>query len=1356
MALQEIDRHVHVHAEGDPAQAQTLRVSDLRDYPFVVLIGEPGIGKTTVFEQEAAREGTRVIKVRGLLTGMPPPAGATLYLDALDEFRADGQAADKAYGLARAIAEAGATRWRISCRSEDWRHEADIEPIRSTVGTQKIMIAQLLPLQWHEKRMLLAGLGETSPNAFLNNAFALGATAFAESPLSLTLLHRAVSADGVWPRSRSTLFAAAVRRMAHESNPAHQYGRRSSAQAIEDAAGRAFLMLLLCGARAVWRTSSEPPQEGGRVAFLAVDDLEIEHDLFLDMLDTPLFRGEGQSFEWIHRTVAEYLGGRALAALVKSSHGRPAIPLSRAIAWITGGDGPPPTELRGLFAWFCAHLAACGDEESVWRLIEVDLASVFMYGDSSALSSSARRIILDRIASSDPYFRTAEIGTTTIAGFIDEELAEHAAAVLTAPPDGTHRAFTLLDALTHGTPVRSLRPVLFALATDSERPDWMRKRSADAWLNGAPDPHAAGRELMDALWSEPVSVPREILRLHLAGRVGVLPLRDVKSMLRDYHLCGESNVVGRLFELRNYLTARPMPELFDEPLQAWLPEVSVRHRSELDTLLDEALKAAIKTTPGLQGERVWRWTVNVRSSLFTPLGSECIEGVQAWLASNPAHELQLYDAIADDPRLEARHMPTGMFRIVSNRLVSGRVVRVLLDRAAQARGVAEKRRHLSRAVEIVAPGAGSEAVYWAVHDALVGKKGFAKLLRSLTYVPFGPDRYQAYAYARRIDRQRRKEQESFIRRLQSMVQDLESGAAVPELEWAALQSFQPESEDGNQRSAPEYLAAMAIESIASAIAAGWENLFKQPLRCLKPEALGEAFALNRTLPEEWPLLAHLERVLQPAALPIDAASIPWGVELVVLKSASSIEVSERRAALFEWARERLDGEPERAKAQLVAFWRASLSSGATELPGFWRLVQHAKPHILACDALWMLLEAGQALPMDLLQRCLSVLQEIYGLDQLHGLALLLQSDARLDAEQRMLWRLVAFVTDASDDLAVTGGDGESGLEELFADAFCLQLLKLVRTDGRRTQLADSVIRLTGPQSTPNEVDPWGHSISTVRRSARNCDAFIKDLRANPSLEASDALEALIREPSLHAWVPELRHALARQSRLHRDLVFRHPTLSEVRAAFLGGPPINGADLCAVVLEELRGIARELHTDTEGSWAQYWNTDAAGRAVDPKVENRCRDVVFSRLSDRLRKYQIAGISPEAQRLGGTRADVVVFSHAGRALPIEAKRHYHEEVWTAAATQLSGYASASDADGIGIYLVFWFGVEFAMPPRGEGQALPQSASEMESMLREGLPDQLRAVTPIVVMDVSRPVTTRTAGAIRGRSGRAANTP
>jgi hypothetical protein len=132
LAGADIDRRVKVLDGAGKDDRSIERVSDLRAMPFVVLIGEPGIGKSTVLSREAANEGASVTSVRELMTGTEMTPGACLFLDALDEYRTDGGTEDKVHTLANAIAKCNSPQWRLTCRSEDWRKAADIGPISKT------------------------------------------------------------------------------------------------------------------------------------------------------------------------------------------------------------------------------------------------------------------------------------------------------------------------------------------------------------------------------------------------------------------------------------------------------------------------------------------------------------------------------------------------------------------------------------------------------------------------------------------------------------------------------------------------------------------------------------------------------------------------------------------------------------------------------------------------------------------------------------------------------------------------------------------------------------------------------------------------------------------------------------------------------------------------------------------------------------------------------------------------------------------------------------------------------------------------------------------------------------------------
>jgi hypothetical protein len=170
------------------------------------------------------------------------------------------------------------------------------------------------------------------------------------------------------------------------------------------------------------------------------------------------------------------------------------------------------------------------------------------------------------------------------------------------------------------------------------------------------------------------------------------------------------------------------------------------------------------------------------------------------------------------------------------------------------------------------------------------------------------------------------------------------------------------------------------------------------------------------------------------------------------------------------------------------------------------------------------------------------------------------------------------------------------------------------------------------------------------------------------------------------------------------------------------------------------------------WKRYWNLDSRGKPTDPRIENECRDHLLERLQDRLNRYRMVAAVPEARRGEETRVDMLLLTGAGRDLPVEAKRHFHPDIWTAASTQLQGYAAADGADGRGIYLVFWFGNQaFPIPSRPDGSDGPRSARELESMLVGDLAPDLRARTDVFVFDVSDPKAPTTAAPRKKRSSK-----
>jgi hypothetical protein len=620
------------------------------------------------------------------------------------------------------------------------------------------------------------------------------------------------------------------------------------------------------------------------------------------MLDTTLFRGEGEVFEPMHRTVAEFLAGQALARAVVGDGDRAALPLSRALALITGKDERPPTELRGLYAWLAAHLAVLGDEDGARRLIEADAVTVLAYGDAAVFAMPTRRSILANLDRSDPYFRASAVGVTAVGGLAGEDLASDFTAVLTGPSDGTHRLFAVLEALTHGRPVASIRPFLRALALDPARPEVQRWRAAEAWLNGADAPTAARRALFDDLAGEPVSAGHEALRAHLLAALppAATSATDVKSVIAGYQRAPEDHTIGRLFGLRRKLEAETRPELFDDPTNTWLPRES-HYSVEINDLLDHVLAASIRKTPDLTGARLWRWTVNMRDYVTSNLGTETTKAVAAWIDERQGRDVELFDVVlAEDGPASGPWLIGNIYTITFGRRPSATVIRHVLAKAATAPTKAAAKRLLEIAVAIVRQPSADADAYWETHDGVASHPGGKALLKQLTTTKIEPWRREQYKRAAKRRREHAKHKAGNIKLLKPMLGDLCVGGRPDQLDWPAQLYFHPLGSESRHLPRVERIVHFTGQSISEAILAGWEYLATVDLLSVDAASLGTAEAQGRRYHVEWAAIAGLDRLFDEKRLP-DLATMPITLAIVVVKSSFIVQDQERRMLLEQWA-----------------------------------------------------------------------------------------------------------------------------------------------------------------------------------------------------------------------------------------------------------------------------------------------------------------------------------------------------------------------------------------------------------------------------------------------------------------------
>ena len=1329
-----IDRRVQI-LDGAADQQPITTVSALRDVAHLVLLGEPGIGKTTVIETEAAVAGTNAIKVRELINETVEAPAGTLFLDALDEYRMGATDLGRVDELVKAIRRCGAPRWRLTCRAEDWKKAADIAAVKRSTAGAPVTVAQLLPLDVTEQLAVLSALGVADPNAFVDKAHTLGAAGLLESPLSLKLLHQSVIGGGPWPTTRFELFDRATFALAHEDNDTHRLDHtRATAETILGAAAKACLVLLASGGRFLWRSAALPP--GGDIrAYLPAAAIGFDPSLVSDTLGSSLFRGEGEAFEPVHRTIAEFLAGRALARAVQGSPSEAALPLGRALALITGSDGRAPSDLRGLYAWFAAHLAGFGEAADARQLIEADAVSTLVYGDAAAFDTAAKRAILTNLDRHDPYFRASEVGVTAVGGLASEELADDLRQAIEVG-DGTHRMMTVYEVLAAGRPVASLMPTLRMITLDPARPEWQRTRAMAAWLNGQADPAAARRALLDAMAGETPSGARESMRAELLAGMPAAAVsdEDIRSVVAAFATAPSDSTVMRLFGLRMAIETAPRPSLFDAPL-TWLPSESSRRQSiDIENFLDHALAAAIKANPDVGADRLWMWLTNAREDRLSGLGDATRPALKAWLDAAPERSLALFEAVlgSDDPA-EGPWMIGTYYSFIA-----GQPDGMMLDRLTTLAGAAagdRRRRLLAIAVEIGRRYPVGEAAYWRLHAYLDGlPRGARRLLAALSTIEVETWRRRQARSTIRNSQAAVTQREKDLATLRRLAPSMAVGGNTQALKWAAQHYFHPRDKKEEAQTPLERITAVTDAPVLDAILSGWRHHATNDVAGVTPTTLGEVEAERTEFYSEYAAIAGLHRLLAEAAA-VDPASLPLTLAIIVLRTGWIAHGSDARDELDAWAWSRLNLDTAAGSAALLAYWEAILAKGYVD-SNAWHKLGVTEGGDAARGALSQLLGRHPRMFAKILRPVLAAAGTLLDRAHIESLAAAALADTDLSPEQRAIWSLAAFATDSvnqRDRLAGHGDellslfDGPSG--SAFLDAFERG------SDDEQVALAAGVFSVLAPSAAPY-VELKSGRVRPEYRLSEAANGMLKRLGGLAVPAATSALEALRAQVvSFPAWEAALRHVAEQQARTRRDREYLPPPPAAVMAVLAGKAPINAADLRAILTAELRRYGRELRTGANSPWRDYWNTDKYEKPTEPKVENVARDITLNRLQDRLAKYQIAITGAEARRADGTRADVLVVSGAGRNLPIEAKRHYHGDLWTAASGQLQGYAADEGADGYGILLVFWYG-DIEAPPARPDAVVPVSAGELEALLISDLSPELRATTDVVVLDVSAP--------------------
>lgn len=429
---------------------------------YIVILAEPGAGKTELLNSLAKQLGVPPVTANVFRYARVNQTNCPVVIDAFDELaKIDNTGIHQLF--AKAI-EVKPSHVIISSRSSEWDNSAT-HAFEEFIG-HKPTVVRLCEFNNSEQRDIYTHY--TSKDDF--EEFQAELSRFSLEPLLpnpqfLKLFSDAyIESEGHFTDKRS-IFSKAVANLAREVNDNVKPTPLISIENKIEAASEIFAKLLLSGAEGIGISEVNE----SRMYPLFGSLLPSNGVTVSSLLATRLFKPGDNADQHlpVHKIVAEYCAADYLIKRIIDPSD--ALTLNHCLP-IIAPNTVVRDELRGLLGW----MATLGNEELEESLISLDSYAVLANGDPSQLTPSSKRLLLSRlkeVEASDPYFRRGDFQRRfSIAGFFTKEVLEDIKPIVTNGRDGQLRGL-IIELLTGSQSAKWLKPELRLIllnATENE------------------------------------------------------------------------------------------------------------------------------------------------------------------------------------------------------------------------------------------------------------------------------------------------------------------------------------------------------------------------------------------------------------------------------------------------------------------------------------------------------------------------------------------------------------------------------------------------------------------------------------------------------------------------------------------------------------------------------------------------------------------------------------------------------------------------------------------------------------------------------------------------------------------------
>lgn len=1323
-----------IESSNSDEQGKRGRFADYLCFPNLILLGDPGAGKTHTFQAAAEKENVQCRSVRTFLTFAESRSfGEPVYLDGLDEFRSREQGNNLIIGLINLLEKQGRPSIRLSCRGADWLGESDLSLFKDFFDKEPYVVLNLEPLADEEITSILQTKNISAPQRFIAEVQSRNLQDLLKNPQTLIMLAKIVLKDR-WPDTRKDLYEKFCQLLLTEHNKEHQKtkGKRYSPEDLFESAGEVAACLLISNIPGI--SLLEYPDSSEFPSYTTLGSPQ--KDIIQSCLRRRLFTfidPANEAVSYIHRTIVEFLGACWLAQKIKAGHS------ILRIQSLIGIEGHPAPELRGLHAW----LPVLHPKDAEF-FIRHDPYGVLKYGDAASLSPFHRKFLLSELVSLsklDPWFRAGNWTDESLGSLSGPDMVSSFREILLNPNSSFHLRTIILDAICYGPPLTQMQDDLKRIIDDSSASYHERATAVDALLkvpNGDQELVQIYRSRLEGV-SDAVQLRSKILIALYSDYFGP---DEILSIVRDTLHDPEDCTIGKLYGLSSSLPETVLPEILDT-LEALGSREKVEgnfvNQSTVREFCSELLLRVLQSDYAVQVEQAWRWLKTL--SLFEQQNGSSDNGVDSWLKEHPDFVFQMLLYAYDPDTSKGRWQFWNKFEEITMYSLFGEIfARAVFKHLALKTELSETDCFLYQIC-------GNEIFQPEPSIAAELLEEFLSLAENYPLLePICQEACQCEiedwrwdAIQRNIEYKNEREEEKTRNsiNLTKTRKSIETGQHLQNIEFLARVYFGFNNYNTSLSPIERLAEKIDDQHINSALKGFAAVLERDDLPT--PKDITVSLSKKRYWPWWYAVLAGIneewirqDKTLQYFSDTLLSSALSLAIELTFISEDKTVE----------WKEQILKERADIAKNVLKEMSVISLTRKRLHIPAL-SYIQHndaTKPW--RSEVALCLLKQFPCIAHGYLQSLLlTVLYNSAYHNELRELAG--YGTVSCCGKERSLWLAVGFLLDPmrftklSDSYAkrhdsiiwavqevkeakIKNAQGTEQAIPLSLD----QIEQLILWTGRKFK------NIPYPSESIGIRNKWD-AAKFVRNS-------ISKLSTIPDRKSGDALQRLLKDNKLISYHDNLRHAVANQATVRREAEYQQPSWTETIEALKGGKPVNNPDLHALVFDILRMEKKAIQYAHTDGYKAFWRCNSNGNIDTPEIENLCRDRLIERLKSPLVPLGLH-VEREGNMASDKRADILVLADSGMKLPLELKRHYHKDLWTACENQLERmYTRDPGAAGYGIYVVFWFGEKrpTAIPKPPDGINKPTSATELEKALQSLVPAEHYACIKVVVLDVTPP--------------------